>query len=123
MSSIPIIDISDFSSHYDTTSQHIAAKDFADAMRQHGIIGVTGHGMPANCIEQVFKVSRTFFALSNTDKMKAPHPETPTPHRGYLSMGIEKTGQLGAVHSTSEEEKAKLRRQLDWKVSSREQPG
>lgn len=59
-------------------------------------------------------MSKRLFDLSLEDKMKAPHPEGMTPHRGYSGFGRERGGATGPL-DTEERGKEGLR-SADCKV-------
>ena len=51
------------------------------------------------------------------DKMKAPHPEGWTPHRGYSAAGREKAYTKEDMEAADEEHRRTMRKIVDWKVS------
>lgn len=116
MSSIPTADISPFIGRSDVEGRLAAAKALAASVRVHGCAAITGHGLREDVLQDAFATMRRLFDMPVSEKMKAPHPDSPTPHRGYLAKTVEKSGKLGAVHSKSESEKAFLEKALDWKV-------
>ncbi|KAI9672182.1 MAG: hypothetical protein M1831_001996 [Alyxoria varia] len=89
MGSLPIIDVS-HAGDFSDDSGRLIAKQLAMACHRYGFAAVTGHGIPSEDIDLAFKYSRAFFDLPHVDKMKAPHPMTQTPHRGYQEPGFEK---------------------------------
>lgn len=100
-------------------SQKVAAKQLADAVKLHGCAGITGHGLPEADLKEAFSTMRRLFDLPLAEKMKAPHPDGPMPHRGYLATAKEKSGKLGAVWTTDEAEKEFFANAVDWKVRRR----
>lgn len=87
---VPSVDISAFTSESDPTWRQQTAWDFAEKTVHNGCLIITGHGIPPDLLAAAFGASKTFFALPYEDKMKAPHPAAPFPHRGYSHVGREK---------------------------------
>ncbi|KAF2159568.1 hypothetical protein M409DRAFT_70893 [Zasmidium cellare ATCC 36951] len=115
MTAIPIADISAFVGGQDEQTKRKAAKQLAEAVKLHGCAGITGHGLPETDLHDAFSTMRKLFDLPLDEKMRAPHPDGPMPHRGYLATAKEKSGKLGAVYSTSESEKTFYSNAIDWK--------
>lgn len=116
MTSIPVADITAFTRASSPDERNAAAKTFADAVRLHGCAAITGHGLEEDTLRDAFAMAKKLFDLPYSDKMKAPHPDSFRPHRGYLAKSVESSGKLGAVYSQTEQEKEFLRNTLDWKV-------
>jgi isopenicillin N synthase-like dioxygenase len=53
-----------------------------------GFFTITGHGVPADVIDSLRRLSHEFFALPLAEKQRAIHPVPATP-RGYIAMGVE----------------------------------
>lgn len=71
--------------------------------------------LPDSLLDEAFEWSRRFFALSEEDKLKAPHPEGWAVHRGYSWPGLEKVSQ--AMSEGNDEERIrKLREVTDFKL-------
>jgi len=69
-------------------------------------------------------MSKKLFDLPHEDKMKAPHPGAPMPHRGYSYPGFEK---VYSNEETVNEEQSRgtgkaLRDTMDFKVPFRPPP-
>ncbi|KAK0724272.1 hypothetical protein B0H67DRAFT_482120 [Lasiosphaeris hirsuta] len=84
-STIPTIHLTAFtaiSTHSDAdrvdTGQALVA-----ALHRYGFARVTGHGLAKDDVDQAFRCNQKLFDLPFADKMKAPHPPGPFPHRGY----------------------------------------
>ncbi|KAI6285023.1 hypothetical protein MCOR07_007837 [Pyricularia oryzae] len=81
----------DFSRFYSVDAAE--QKEFCDALvsdlRQHGFARLVNHG------------SRRFFELPVDDKLKAPHPPTANPHRGYSAFGIENVSAVSRYNKSS----------------------
>lgn len=116
MSTIPIVDISAFTSEGKSASQERTAKELARVLESKGYVGITGHGLSAEILGLSFELSRRLFGLPIEEKLKAPHPEEMTPHRGYSGVGREKGGAKGAVDTTDAEAKEELMKIKDYKV-------
>ena len=117
---IPTVDLSSFANLSDnkTEERKKASKALYDASNELGFAYIKGHGLPPRLLENAFNISRKFFDLPEAEKLKAPHPDGPVPHRGYSRPGLEK------VYSKDELEKdkaggkqgASLRKIQDLKV-------
>ena len=115
---IPLVDLSPFASTAANASlRQQRAKELHEAVRVNGCVGLAGHGISSELLQQAFAVSTQLFSLSYADKMKAPHPNGHTPHRGYSGTGKER----GAVKTASETNDEKLKQQYtstaDYKES------
>jgi len=89
-STIPVVDLSPFSSGSNAEHRQKAAQDFTDACRRFGFVTVVGHGVSSERLAEAFSWSKELFNLSHEEKMKAPHPLSNIPHRGYSPPGLEK---------------------------------
>ncbi|KAI6311862.1 hypothetical protein MCOR34_005859 [Pyricularia oryzae] len=102
----------DFSRFYSVDAAE--QKEFCDALvsdlRQHGFARLVNHGVPAVDIDRAFETastplcalaSRRFFELPVDDKLKAPHPPTANPHRGYSAFGIENVSAVSRYNKSS----------------------
>jgi isopenicillin N synthase-like dioxygenase len=121
---IPIVDLSPFASTTagantaaDASLRKQRAKELHEAVRVNGCVGLAGHGVSDELLQQAFAVSNQLFALPYADKMKAPHPNGHTPHRGYSGTGKER----GAVKTACEIDDDDLKQQYtsiaDYKES------
>ncbi|EHL01205.1 putative UPF0676 protein [Glarea lozoyensis 74030] len=100
--SIPVIDFSKWDNP-STPSERVAiAKELASAC----------HNVGPALLEEAFGWSKKLFDLETEQKMKAPHPDGPTVHRGYSWPGLEKVSQ---VISSDAEVGEKLRAVTDCK--------
>ena len=113
---IPIVDISAFISNGNTSSRERTAQDIARKLQPHGCIGITGHGIPASLLTQAFATAQKLFDLPLEDKMKAPHPEGMTPHRGYSAPGREQGTGKAAKDTDDNARKEELIKITDYKV-------
>ena len=116
--SIPIVDLAPFTNDGDDLQRQKAAQELFDACHQYGFVSITGHGVSAELLEEAFGWCKKLFSLPHESKMKAPHPESSIPHRGYSQPGLEKAyskQELQAkdvVNSNGES----LRKIMDFKV-------
>ena len=114
---IPIVDLRPFSSDGTPENRRKAAEELVTACREVGFVYVKNHGVPQHELDHAFEVSKTFYALSTDEKMKAPHPPGWAVHRGYSWPGLEKVSS--AISATDDEESvSKLREVQDYKVST-----
>ena len=116
---IPTVDISAFTSNGSLESREQTAKEFAQCCRLHGCVGITGHGVPMALLAESFNITKKLFNLPLEDKMKAPHPDGLTPHRGYSGLGREKGAGKAATDTDDQVRKEQLSRITDYKVSFR----
>lgn len=116
---IPIVDISPFfSDSEDDGSRQKAAKELVDACHKLGFAYVSGYGVSAQMLQEAFDWTRKLYELPLDDKMKAPHPPTPTPHRGYSPIGLEKVYSKQEASKADREESRgqSVRKIMDFKV-------
>ncbi|KAJ3543706.1 hypothetical protein NM208_g3441 [Fusarium decemcellulare] len=83
------VDLSAFTSNGDATSRRQTADELHEKLKINGFVGITGHGVSPDLLTEAFATSKKFFDLPYQDKMKAPHPDAPVPHRGYSGPGRE----------------------------------
>ncbi|KAI9654991.1 MAG: hypothetical protein M1821_005744 [Bathelium mastoideum] len=100
---IPSVDLSAFTTESDIATRWAAATELARSCQSHGYVGIVGHGVPHDVLQEAFSFARRLFALPMEDKMKAPHPKAMIPHRGYSAPGREKTFSLDEALNDSEE--------------------
>lgn len=67
-----------------------AGSTLVEALHSFGFVKVTGHGVSTQEINDALGWAKTLFDLPYEEKMKAPHPPGPMPHRGYSGIGKEK---------------------------------
>jgi isopenicillin N synthase-like dioxygenase len=115
---IPIVDLSPFAST--TTDGNIRqqrAKELDDALRVNGCVGLSGHGVSNELLQQAFTMSKQLFDLPYAEKMKAPHPNAHTPHRGYSGTGKERAAVKTAGEVDDEDLKQQYTSTADYKES------
>jgi isopenicillin N synthase-like dioxygenase len=117
--SVPVIDITPFT----TPDKNLEAKrrvaaQLAAKASINGCVGITGHGITEEVLMEAFTMAKKLFALPFEDKMTAPHPNAPNPHRGYSGTGREhaakKTESENWESSAKKEDYEKL---TDYKES------
>lgn len=86
---IPIVDIAPFTSGGSVEAQQQAARELATKASVNGCVGISGHGVSPELLSEAFAMTKKLFDLPYNDKMKAPHPDGPVPHRGYSGTGRE----------------------------------
>lgn len=84
--------------HSSAEDRQRLCRDLVASLKQDGFVRLVNHGIPPRDIDGAFSEMRDFFALPLEQKMKAPHPPTPNPHRGYSAFGVE----VVATHSNFE---------------------
>ena len=90
MSTVPVIDLSSFEEGGSQTERQRAAEHLVSVCRKLGFASIVGHGVSQHILDEAFKMVKILFDLSFEDKIKAPHPAEPFPHRGYSKPGQEK---------------------------------
>ena len=114
--SIPLIDLSLFSTGTPSQRQK-AAKSLTEACQTLGFAYITGHGISPSLLQEAFAWSKKLYDLPHEEKMKAPHPAAPMPHRGYSAAGLEKVYSKKAQEAAEVTEGgASLRKIRDHKV-------
>jgi isopenicillin N synthase-like dioxygenase len=94
---VPIVDVSPFTSKGTFESRKKVAQDLAAKAHINGCIGISGHGVSPELLEEAFAMTKKLFDLPYDEKMKAPHPDGPTPHRGYSGTGRERAAAKTAI--------------------------
>ncbi|KAI1401789.1 Clavaminate synthase-like protein [Hypoxylon fuscum] len=94
-------------------------KCLVETLHRFGFIKITGHGVPKRDIDEALAWTKILFDLPLEEKMKAPHPPGPMPHRGYSSIGKEKVYSQSDVgnHKESGNVGQSLRKTSDFKES------
>ena len=79
---IPIVDLSAFAIESSTESRLESARALYKACRELGFVQIEGHGVEPELLREAFDWSTKLYSLPHGEKMKAPHPDGPMPHRG-----------------------------------------
>ncbi len=78
--SLPIVSLKNL----DPSQQHAVSVELHSALRQHGFLYVSDHGIPESCIANLRSQQRQFFALPFADKHLVAINQL---NRGYLGEG------------------------------------
>jgi len=86
--SLPVLDLSLLNGSEEDA--HLFRQELRRATHEIGFFYLTGHGIPADVIENMMTLARQFFALPEAEKLAIEN--THSPHfRGYTRMGGELT--------------------------------
>ncbi|KAH6617528.1 hypothetical protein F5144DRAFT_541730 [Chaetomium tenue] len=103
-SPIPTVDLTAFSSpstHSDA-DRLAAGQTFVAVLHRYGFAKVTGHGFTTDEINEAFGWNQRLFDLPYVDKMKAPHPPGPFPHRGYSGIDHYAAADTASISTPSD---------------------
>lgn len=114
---IPTVDLTAFtsSSTHSDADRLAAGQAFVAVLHQYGFAKITGHGFTTDEISQAFEWNQRLFDLPYTEKMKAPHPPGPFPHRGY--SGIDHYGAADTTSTSTSPDGQATRKISDLKES------
>lgn len=113
--SLPLIDLAGFTDS--SPEQRLkTAKQLVSACQEVGFVYITNHDVPKAALDRAFEVSKAFYDLPQEDKLKAPHPEGWSVHRGYSWPGLEKVSET-ISGANDEDTVSKLRTVQDFKES------
>lgn len=84
---VPLVDLSDYTSG-DPARRRAFVQAVGDAIRDLGFVRVTGHGVVPEVIEPAYAAARSFFRLSEDDKLRY-HVPGGGGERGYTPFGFE----------------------------------
>lgn len=92
--SVPVVDMTPFTAdgHSLEEKRHVAA-ELASKVSIDGCVGLSGHGISEDVLAKAFGMAKKLFDLPYEEKMKAPHPDAPVPHRGYSGISRENAAQ------------------------------
>ncbi len=88
MVSLPVLDLQDFDA---PASRPAFLRALRTATRDVGFFYLVGHGVPASQVQELFELSRRFFALPEAEKL-AIQMANSRHFRGYTRLGDERTG-------------------------------
>lgn len=123
-SAVPTIDLSVFATESPQQIPHEerlkVGQSLVETLHRFGFIKIIGHGFPKRDITEALAWTKRLFDLPLEEKMKAPHPPGPMPHRGYSSIGKEKVYSQSDVenHKKSGNVGQSLRNVSDFKVGT-----
>lgn len=89
MASLPVIDVSGLAGNGEARAD--VAAQIAAACRAHGFFYVTGHGVGSVLVQRLEDLSRRFFALDETTKLRWRMALAGRAWRGYFPLGGELT--------------------------------
>ncbi len=84
--SIPVVDLSAFGVEANTGARLESAQALYRACHGFGFMQILGHGVGPEILREAFDWSKKLYRLSHDEKMQAPHPDGPVPHRGPSSF-------------------------------------
>ncbi|KAF9446264.1 thymine dioxygenase [Macrolepiota fuliginosa MF-IS2] len=93
MESQNLVKVVDFAPFLDGSDKQSVGDALLESFKTTGFVYLVNHGLSQDKIDQMFDLSKKFFALSHEQKMLAPHPPSGTHHRGYSAPGVEKVVQ------------------------------
>jgi isopenicillin N synthase-like dioxygenase len=88
---LPVIDVGPLTGRGPVAARAAAAGQIQGACRERGFFYVTGHGVPAELLEQLADASAEFFALPLADKMEIAMEHGGRAWRGFFPVGAELT--------------------------------
>jgi len=91
MDSLPVIDVSPLVRGGARDALVGVAREIEHACRDSGFFYVRGHGVPAELLERLDRLSRAFFDLPEADKMQIAMARGGRAWRGYFPVGAELT--------------------------------
>lgn len=120
---IPTVDISSFFAQDVSDAERLtSAKSFVETLHNFGFAKVIGHGLSADEVSEALGWVQKLFGLPYDEKMKAPHPSGPMPHRGYSGIGQEKVYSQEDIDTHAMNKQVDVNQQLrkvsDYKASS-----
>ncbi|GAB1312374.1 Leucoanthocyanidin dioxygenase [Madurella fahalii] len=120
VTTIPTVNISPFTNPASTDAERLGAgQALVAALHRLGFAKITGHGLAGQEMDDAFAWVKRLFDLPVEDKMKAPHPAAPMPHRGYSGLGSEKVYSMEDLESqvAGGKPEQELRKVEDFKES------
>jgi len=87
MSTIPVVNLADFSSG-DADKKNKFVKDLGDAYHHVGFVAVKNHGINDVLIDELYREVKSFFSLPEPIKLKYQKMDL-AGQRGYTSFGRE----------------------------------
>ncbi|KAG6809711.1 hypothetical protein H0H92_015046 [Tricholoma furcatifolium] len=85
-----VVQVVDFAPFLNGADRKSTAAAILQSFQTTGFVCLVNHGFPDHIIEDMFNWSKKFFALSEEEKMLAPHPPSGAHHRGYSPPALEK---------------------------------
>ena len=115
---IPVIDLASLlpDSKSDEASRAATVQRLIDSCHEQGCVGIRGYGISLEKLTKAFDYMHKLFALPMEDKMKAPHPSSMTPNRGYSLPGLEKAYSKADMENGNKQSRKAKRQVVDYKV-------
>lgn len=115
---IPVVDLSPFTLGGDQEERRKAGQALRATFHNVGFANIIGHSVSDALLQEAFGWVKKLFDLPQEEKMKAPHPASSIPHRGYSPMGLEKVYSRDDLEKDNAEggEGSSLREIQDFKV-------
>ncbi len=88
---LPVIDVGGLRGSGAAAGRGAVAEEIQAACRERGFFYVTGHGVPADLLDQLADASAEFFALPPADKLEIAMERGGRAWRGYFPVGAELT--------------------------------
>ncbi|KAL4884493.1 Clavaminate synthase-like protein [Aspergillus karnatakaensis] len=86
----------------DASQRQEFCKELCETLSVYGFAKIRNTTLSNDLIDQIFKHTRSFFALPNEIKAKAKHPEAPNPHRGWSAVGQERVWKISGFEQNKE---------------------
>lgn len=117
---IPLVDLSAFTTvGEDAVLSRQKVQEIREKCSRYGCLAIEGHGLSSDLLKEGLQLAKRLFDLPMADKLKAPHPDSIVPHRGYSAPGREKTYSKSDLEGSDPEHGEMLRKTQHLKVSSR----
>src|SRR6202034_2055349 len=88
---LAVLDVFPLAGDAPATARAAVARQIQAACRERGFFYVTGHGVPADLLNQLAAAASEFFALPVADKMEIAMERGGRAWRGYFPVGAELT--------------------------------
>jgi isopenicillin N synthase-like dioxygenase len=97
---IPVIDVAPFLAG-SLAGKRTVARAMGEACMDLGFFSIVGHGVPPALMRRMLDISRAFFDLPLTEKLKVKQPR-PEQSRGYIGLGQENLSYSRGDRSTAD---------------------
>ncbi|KAH0839850.1 hypothetical protein J3R83DRAFT_800 [Lanmaoa asiatica] len=116
---IPIIDFSALRATATLSEKRRVSDDIVNGFKEVGFVYLSGHGIPGDVIDSVYKKSAAFFSLPQEIKDQVAW-EDPRANRGYVKVGRERVTQssnateIAALRANAPDTKESMEIGRDW---------
>ncbi|KAG8218562.1 hypothetical protein J3R82DRAFT_4203 [Butyriboletus roseoflavus] len=116
---IPIIDFSAFRATAALSEKRRVSDDIVNGFKEVGFVYLSGHGIPGDVIDNVYRKSATFFSLPQEIKDQVAWDD-PRANRGYVKVGRERVTQasdaaeIAALRAKAPDTKESMEIGRDW---------